>query len=43
MGVDYKVTFSPKANNTSIQVLVQIAAQYDLDLRKMDVKNYSAN
>lgn len=38
MLVDYKATFSPTANNTSIQVLVQIAAQYDLDLRKMDVK-----
>ncbi len=38
MGVDYKETFSPTANITSIRALMQMAAQYDLDLHQMDVK-----
>ena len=38
MGIDYKETFSPTANLTSIRVLMQMAAQYGLDLHQMDVK-----
>lgn len=38
MGVEYKETFSPTANITSIRALKQMAAQYDLDLHQMDVK-----
>ena len=38
MGIDYKETFSPTANLTSIRVLMQMTARYDLDLHQMDVK-----
>jgi len=38
MGVDYKETFSPTANITSVRALMQMAAQYDLELHQMDVK-----
>lgn len=38
MGVDYIETFSPTANITSIRALMQMAAQYDLELHQMDVK-----
>lgn len=38
MGIDYKETFSPTANLTSIRILIQMAAQYDLELHQMDVK-----
>ena len=38
MGVDYKETFSPTANITSIRTLMQMSAQYDLELHQMDVK-----
>lgn len=37
-GIDYKVTFSPTANMTSVLTLMQLEAQYDLDLHQMDVK-----
>lgn len=35
---DYKETFCPTANMTSVRCLMQLAAQYDLDLHQMDVK-----
>lgn len=38
MGIDYKETFSPTANLTSVMILIQMAAQYDLELHQMDVK-----
>lgn len=38
IGVDYKETFSPTANLTSIRALMQVAAQHDLVLHQMDVK-----
>lgn len=38
IGGDYKETFSPTANITSIRALMQMAAQYDLVLHQMDVK-----
>lgn len=38
MGIDYKETFSPTANLTSVRILMQMAAQYDLELHQMDVK-----
>ena len=37
-GIDYKETFAPTANMTSMRVLMQLAAQYDLTLHQMDVK-----
>lgn len=37
-GIDYKQTFSPTANMTSVRCLMQLAAQYDLELHQMDVK-----
>lgn len=37
-GIDYKETFSPTANMTSVRCLMQLAAQYDLELHQMDVK-----
>ena len=37
-GIDYKETFTPTANITSIRRLMQIAAQHDLILHQMDVK-----
>lgn len=38
MDVDYKETFSPTANITSIRALMQIEEQYDLDLHQIDLK-----
>lgn len=38
MGIDYKETFSPTANLTSIRALMQVAAQHDLNIHQMDVK-----
>lgn len=38
MGVDYKETFSPTANLTSIHALMQVAAQHDLNVHQMDIK-----
>ena len=37
-GIDYKETFAPTANMTSMRVLMQLAAQYDLTLHQMDDK-----
>lgn len=37
-GIDYNETFSPTADITSVRVLMQLAAQYDLKLHQMDVK-----
>ena len=37
-GIDYKETFSPTANMTSVQALMQVAVQEDLTLHQMDVK-----
>ena len=37
-GIDYKETFSPTANMTSVRSLMQLAAQHDLHLHQMDVK-----
>ena len=37
-GIDYKETFAPTANMTSMRVLTQLAVQYDLTLHQMDVK-----
>ncbi|RXN12697.1 Retrovirus-related Pol poly from transposon TNT 1-94 [Labeo rohita] len=37
-GIDYNETFSPTADMTSVRVLMQLAAQYDLELHQMDVK-----
>ena len=42
-GIDYKETFSPTANMTSIRTLMQMAAQYDLKLHQMDVKTAYLN
>jgi len=42
-GVDYKETFAPTANLTSMRVLMQEAAQYDLILHQMDVKTAYLN
>lgn len=43
LGVDYKETFSPTANLTSVRVLMQKAAQDDLILHQMDVKTAYLN
>ena len=37
-GIGYKEAFAPTANMTSMRVLMQSAAQYDLTLHQMDVK-----
>ena len=37
-GIDYKETFSPTANMTSVRTLMQVAIQDDLILHQMDVK-----
>lgn len=37
-GIDYTETFSPTASMTSVRSLMQLAAQYSLDLHQMDVK-----
>ena len=36
-GIDYVETFSPTADITSITILMQLAAQYDLTVHQMDV------
>ena len=38
-GVDYNETFLPTANMTSIRVLMQLAAQHDLNLTSDGCKN----
>ena len=37
-GIDYEETFPRTANITSIRILMQLAAQYDLTVHQMDVK-----
>jgi len=37
-GIDYNETFSPTASKTSVWSLMQVAAQYDLELHQMDIK-----
>ena len=37
-GIDYEETFSPTADITSIRILMQLAAQYDLTVHQMDVR-----
>ncbi|KAG7479129.1 Retrovirus-related Pol poly from transposon TNT 1-94 [Solea senegalensis] len=37
-GIDYKETFSPTANMTSVRALMQVAVQEGLTLHQMDVK-----
>lgn len=37
-GIDYNETFSPTADMTSVRVLMQLTAQYNLELHQMDVK-----
>ena len=37
-GIDYEETFSPTADITSITILMQLAAQYDLTVHQMDVR-----
>jgi len=42
-GVHYHETFAPTANFTSVRILMQLAAQYDLILQQMDVKTAYLN
>lgn len=42
-GIDYRETFAPTANITSIRSLMQIAAQHDLILQQIDVKTAYLN
>jgi len=42
-GVDYHETFAPTVNFTSVRILMQLAAQYDLILHQMDVKTAYLN
>lgn len=37
-GIDYEETFSPTADITSVRILMQLAAQYNLTVHQMDVK-----
>lgn len=37
-GIDYKETFSPTADMTSVRTLMQLAVQYNFKLHQMDVK-----
>ena len=37
-GIDYEETFSPTPDNTSIRILMQLAAQYDLTVHQIDVR-----
>ena len=37
-GIDYEKRFSPTADITSIRILIQLAAQYDLTVHQMDVR-----
>ena len=38
-GIDYRETFSPTANITSVRILMQMVVQYDLIVHQMDIKN----
>ncbi|GJT70533.1 retrotransposon protein, putative, ty1-copia subclass [Tanacetum coccineum] len=42
-GVDYEETFSPIANIRAIRILISIAAYYDYEIWKMDVKTTFLN
>lgn len=42
-GVDYYETFSPTAKMTSLRVMVQLAAQYNLTIHQLDVKTAYLN
>ncbi|GKC99150.1 retrotransposon protein, putative, ty1-copia subclass [Tanacetum coccineum] len=42
-GVDYKETFSPVADIKAIRILIAIAAYYDYEIWKMDVKTAFLN
>nr|GEX77291.1 hypothetical protein [Tanacetum cinerariifolium] len=42
-GVDYEETFSPNANIRAIRILIAIAAYYDYEIWKMDVKTAFLN
>jgi len=42
-GVDYDETFSPTAKMTSVRIIMQLAAQYDLDVHQLDVKTAYLN
>ena len=37
-GIDYSEIFCPIVKHTSIQMLLTIVAQFDLELKQMDVK-----
>jgi len=37
-GIDYNESFSPVVKRTSIQMLLAIVAQFDLELKQMNVK-----
>jgi len=39
-GIDYNDIFSPVVKHTSIQMLLAIVAQFDLELEQLDVKSY---
>ena len=40
---NYLDTLAPTANHTSLRVLMQLAAEYDLTLHQMDVKTAYLN
>nr|GEU52013.1 hypothetical protein [Tanacetum cinerariifolium] len=42
-GLDYEETFSPIADIRAIRILISIAAYYDYEIRKMDVKTAFLN
>ena len=42
-GVDYEDTFSPVAMLKSIRILLSIAAHYDYEIWKMDIKTTFLN
>jgi len=37
-GIDYNEIFSPVLKHSSIQILLMLMAQYELDLDQLDVK-----
>ena len=43
LGSDYFETFSPTAKITSIRILMQLAAEYNLDVHQLDVKTAYLN
>ena len=42
-GIDYFETFAPTARMSSIRMVMQLAAEYDLILHQMDVKSAYLN